>query len=633
MTYLCPRLFRARVQLRLAIALVAAVLVIPGAAQAYTGITITSPVKGATLSGSVAYSVATSGKVTTVVYSIDGVAVATATSAPWTFASTGYLDTTTLANGQHTLAVQAYYKSHSVGFASQADYVDNPQTGTGPSSTTPVAPPSNTALPVITGMAAGGQTLSTSSGSWTGTPSAYAYQWEDCDSSGNNCSSISGATGSTYRLTTADVGSTIRVIVTATNPGGSTPAASVQTATVQTATVAPVAPTIASLPVISGTAIDGQTLSASTGSWTGSSSAYSYQWEDCDSSGNGCSAAPDANLNAQALGSGDVGRTVRVAVTASNSAGSSTATSAATAPVATPPSSGRYVFCPGAPTFSGTYASPTFNGTGWWFDGTSTYWLRQYGMSPTPDPSMVTFDDSVAVMQSVGCHAVKAQIQPNDPTTNNGTDQRAQIISDDSDQTVVGAPSFGISRRQTWYYGFAFDTNPQYEPQNDYSLYPQWNVIQSWHGDAGAPYFAGPGLIVATENQANDGTLLGQFTDGPHLQLDILGQSNCSGTPTNQQLHIHDPYPFQPGHRYVIQEEITWGDSGTGAMALWIDGRNVLPWTTGISDLACGYGDYPVLENYRPYPTYVNGAPISVTNDVWYGGLIRGSSLADVAIP
>lgn len=90
--------------------------------------------------------------------------------------------------------------------------------------------------PAISGSALQGQTLTESHGSWTNSPTSYAYQWQDCDSSGNNCSNIIGATGQSYTLTSADVGHTIRVQETASNAdGGSTPATSAQTAVVQAA--------------------------------------------------------------------------------------------------------------------------------------------------------------------------------------------------------------------------------------------------------------------------------------------------------------------------------------------------------------------------------------------------------------
>ncbi len=77
------------------------------------------------------------------------------------------------------------------------------------------APPVNTVLPVISGTARDTQTLSATTGTWTGTPTiTYTYQWQRCDASGAACQPIVGATASTYVLTSADVGGTTRVVVT-----------------------------------------------------------------------------------------------------------------------------------------------------------------------------------------------------------------------------------------------------------------------------------------------------------------------------------------------------------------------------------------------------------------------------------
>jgi len=73
------------------------------------------------------------------------------------------------------------------------------------------------ANPAITGTAASGQTLTASTGGWTGTaPIAYAYQWQRCASTGV-CSNIPGATTSTYGVTAADVGYQLQVVVSASN--------------------------------------------------------------------------------------------------------------------------------------------------------------------------------------------------------------------------------------------------------------------------------------------------------------------------------------------------------------------------------------------------------------------------------
>jgi hypothetical protein len=93
--------------------------------------------------------------------------------------------------------------------------------------------PSNTAAPAISGTATVGQTLTASTGTWSSqTTPTYTYQWQRCDTAGNNCSSISGATAQTYTVQSADVNSTLRVAVTATNSSGAGSATTAQTAIV-----------------------------------------------------------------------------------------------------------------------------------------------------------------------------------------------------------------------------------------------------------------------------------------------------------------------------------------------------------------------------------------------------------------
>ena len=187
----------------------------------------------------------------------------------------------------------------------------------------PVAPV-NTTPPVVGGSPVEGQTLSATTGSWSGSPTSFTYQWEDCNTSGEACANITGGASSTYKLASSDVGHTLRVVVTATNSGGPTKATSAATATV-TATPPP-APANTALPAVSGSAVEGQTLSASTGSWSGSPSSYGYQWEDCNTSGEACTNVTGGSSSTYILASTDVGHTLRVVVTATNSGGSTPAT-------------------------------------------------------------------------------------------------------------------------------------------------------------------------------------------------------------------------------------------------------------------------------------------------------------------
>jgi hypothetical protein len=80
--------------------------------------------------------------------------------------------------------------------------------------------PKNTVAPVISGSAVEGEKLSTGTGTWSGSPTSYSYQWRDCDGSGEDCSNIAGATGSTRVLASSDVNYTLQVVVRATNAHG-----------------------------------------------------------------------------------------------------------------------------------------------------------------------------------------------------------------------------------------------------------------------------------------------------------------------------------------------------------------------------------------------------------------------------
>jgi uncharacterized delta-60 repeat protein len=88
-------------------------------------------------------------------------------------------------------------------------------------------------------------------------------------------------------------------------------------------------------PVISGTAQVNRTLSATTGTWTGSGTlAYAYQWRRCDAGGANCTDISGATSSTYVLQVADSGATIRVVVTATNTEGAVQATSAQTGVVA-----------------------------------------------------------------------------------------------------------------------------------------------------------------------------------------------------------------------------------------------------------------------------------------------------------
>jgi hypothetical protein len=199
--------------------------------------------------------------------------------------------------------------------------------------------PANTSPATVSGSAVVGMTLTADPGSWSGNGVKLAVQWQRCDALVSSCADVGGATGSTIALQAADAGYRLRVVVTASNNNGSSSATSSASDAVAPAPVAPaptpVAPSSTTSPSISGTATQGQTLTATTGSWTGTQPiAYGYRWRRCDSSGSSCTALTSATTQTYALTSADVGSTMRVDVTASNTGGSAIATSGASPVVA-----------------------------------------------------------------------------------------------------------------------------------------------------------------------------------------------------------------------------------------------------------------------------------------------------------
>ena len=240
--------------------------------------------------------------------------------------------------------------------------------------------PVNTAPPAIQGTAEVGQTLTAQAGTWSSpTPVSYGYSWRRCDSAGGGCATIDGATSATYVAGSADAGATLRVRVTATNTDGSTSALSPPTDVVSDPSGS--APVNTAPPTIAGAAQQGQTLSADPGTWSGTAPiSYAYQWRRCDSSGAACGDIGAATAQSYLVTSTDVGSTLRVRVTASNSTGSAAAGSAQTSPVAAAPTTSSTGFR--GPSISGAGTAPTGSKPEsklWWNDG--AWWASMWAGS------------------------------------------------------------------------------------------------------------------------------------------------------------------------------------------------------------------------------------------------------------
>jgi hypothetical protein len=95
----------------------------------------------------------------------------------------------------------------------------------------PPPAPVNTGLPVISGVAQSRKVVTATTGTWSGTPDTFTFQWLRCTSAASvaTCTAIAGATAASYTAATADIDTYLRVQVTAANAGGSVTAVSAAT--------------------------------------------------------------------------------------------------------------------------------------------------------------------------------------------------------------------------------------------------------------------------------------------------------------------------------------------------------------------------------------------------------------------
>jgi hypothetical protein len=177
--------------------------------------------------------------------------------------------------------------------------------------------PNNTVAPTVSpsGTQSTGTLITANVGTWAGTATiVYEYKWT------RNGVAISGATASTYTIQSADDGTTIRVEVKGSNAYGES---SFIVSSNSVSAVNAVAPSNTVAPVISGTAVVGQVLTSTTGTWTGiPTPTYSYQWKRGATN-------IGTNSSTYTLVAADAGNTsiITCVVTATNSAGSANATS------------------------------------------------------------------------------------------------------------------------------------------------------------------------------------------------------------------------------------------------------------------------------------------------------------------
>lgn len=128
----------------------------------------------------------------------------------------------------------------------------------------------NTSAPVVSGAWTEGTTITTTTGSWSAT-GTYTYQWQS-SSDNSTWDDISGATSSSFVLTSSEASKFVRVQIVNTTTSGAGIAFSASRSKVG-------APFNTALPAITGTLKIGSTQTVSTGTWSNTPTSYSYQWQ------------------------------------------------------------------------------------------------------------------------------------------------------------------------------------------------------------------------------------------------------------------------------------------------------------------------------------------------------------------
>jgi len=181
------------------------------------------------------------------------------------------------------------------------------------------AAPANVTPPTIAGTAQEGQMLTAGPGTWHGSITSYTYRWYTCNTSLDTCNKVPAETGTSYRIGAGDVGRRLMVGVVAHGAGGT----SDEELSHPTDPVLPARPMIELAPAISGPARQGQTLTASPGTWSNSPTGYGYQWRRCDAAGTGCVDVLGATAATYDVSSADLGARLVIEVVAVNAGGHS----------------------------------------------------------------------------------------------------------------------------------------------------------------------------------------------------------------------------------------------------------------------------------------------------------------------
>jgi hypothetical protein len=187
--------------------------------------------------------------------------------------------------------------------------------------------------PTEVGAAVVGQRLTGEPGTWSGTGTlSYAYQWHRCDATGAKCTSVTGATGQSYKVVAKDAGDTLGLTVAATDSTGTTSGYANLIGPISDA-ASPLVSTIQ--PAVTGAA-QGQSLQVSDGAWSPKPTLVTYAWQRCSVSGRLCTPIANATTSSYIAGADDIGHALLALVTGTSGATTVAALSTIAAVVGVP---------------------------------------------------------------------------------------------------------------------------------------------------------------------------------------------------------------------------------------------------------------------------------------------------------
>jgi hypothetical protein len=264
---------------------------------------------------------------------------------------------------------------------------------------------------------------------------------------------------------------------------------------------------------------------------------YTYAWQRCGAGGDSCAPIAGATAASYVLTAADVGSTMRVSLTASNSAGSATAASAATAPVTSAPVTSL--------TPSGYYNYQGFEGD---LGSDLVYpWAPGWGSS---NGTQYTFNSTYLVPVS-GFKGQGIGLR---------TDTNSNITAAWGGGSSTGLNQHNRPGDSTWYRVKMKFRSPWYPAAGD------WDWLMEWHTDSTTAAYS---------------TALGVYyhnTDTPTLVVRLAGGD--AGSPTFNSTACRAAPGIKVDHWYDLVAHVVWDTvaasaGGRGLFEYWIDGTRL----------------------------------------------------------